>query len=114
MNGDFTSLIRGRTLLCLKGSEVVGQVCWNCSTFFSTVLGFKRNKTKCSLIGINSYERKFARLTESWGCEVGSERMKYLGLPLGGNLRSKTFRDIFASLVASIFLINLYYLTFFL
>ena len=59
--------------------------------FFSTISGLKINKAKCSLVGINSDERKIERLAQSWGCEVDSWPLKYLGLPLGGNPRALNF-----------------------
>jgi hypothetical protein len=59
--------------------------------FFSTISGLKINKAKCSLVGINSDERKIERLAQSWGCEVGTWPLKYLGLPLGGNPRALNF-----------------------
>lgn len=37
--------------------------------FFSIISGLKINKAKCSLVRINSNERKIERLAQSWGCE---------------------------------------------
>ena len=60
---------------------------------FGKVSGLKINKAKCSLVGINSNDEKITRLASSWGCEVGSWPMRYLGLPLGGKPKSIKFWD---------------------
>ena len=60
---------------------------------FCTVSGLKINKAKCSLAGINSDCEKIKRMADSWGCEVGSWPIKYLGLPLWGRPRAITFWD---------------------
>ncbi|KAM2004953.1 hypothetical protein FF1_000090 [Malus domestica] len=60
---------------------------------FGKVSGLKINKTKCSLVGINSDCEKIYRLASSWGCEVGAWPMSYLGLPLGGKPKSIKFWD---------------------
>ncbi|KAM0963163.1 hypothetical protein ACFX2A_022668 [Malus domestica] len=60
---------------------------------FCSVSGLKINKAKCYLAGINSDCEKLNRLADSWGCEVGSWPIKYLGLPLGGRPRALKFWD---------------------
>lgn len=58
---------------------------------FSKVSGKKINKAKSSLFGINFSNDYLEAIAGSWGCEVGSWPMVYLGLPLGGNPRILTF-----------------------
>jgi hypothetical protein len=55
--------------------------------FFSIISGLKINKVKCSLVDINSDERKIERLAQSWGCEFGTWHLKHLG----GNPRELNF-----------------------
>lgn len=58
---------------------------------FCFISGLKLNKAKCSLVGINSESSNVERLTAVFGYGVGSWPLKYLGLPLGGNLKAVSF-----------------------
>ena len=82
------------TIFFLEGSEGSWSYLMELLNFFSTISGLKINKAKCSLVGINSNERKIERLAQSWGCEVGNWPLKYLGLPLGrGESKSTEFLE---------------------
>ncbi|KAL5543250.1 hypothetical protein UlMin_010960 [Ulmus minor] len=59
--------------------------------FFSMCSGLKINMNKSSLAGISLTEEEVGVLASEVGCEKGSWPMKYLGLPLRGNLNSAEF-----------------------
>ncbi|PRQ44942.1 putative RNA-directed DNA polymerase [Rosa chinensis] len=52
---------------------------------FCLFSGLKINKSKCSVVGINTEAGRLERMADEQGCEIGVWPMKYLGLPLGGN-----------------------------
>ncbi|KAM1060262.1 hypothetical protein TB1_024191 [Malus domestica] len=81
------------TIFFLAGHEEAWNNLLLLLQIFGKVSGLKINKAKCSLVGINSDGEKITRLASSWGCEVGSWPMKYLGLPLGGKPKSIKFWD---------------------
>lgn len=58
---------------------------------FCLISGLKINKSKCSLVGINTEVERLERQADEQGCEVGTWPMKYLGLPLGGSPKRASF-----------------------
>lgn len=58
---------------------------------FGILTGVEVNMAKSAIIGINMDEDLIARMASSLGCEVGTWPMKYLGIPLGGNLFRASF-----------------------
>ena len=58
---------------------------------FFQASGLKVNLSKSHLLGINLEDGEIKELAEVLGCSVGVWPMLYLGLPLGGNPRSRSF-----------------------
>ncbi|PRQ36601.1 putative RNA-directed DNA polymerase [Rosa chinensis] len=58
---------------------------------FCLFSGLKINKSKCSVVGINTEAGRLERMADDQGCEIGVWPMKYLGLPLGGNPKQASF-----------------------
>lgn len=56
---------------------------------FELVLGLKKNLGKSIVIGIGMEDETLKDLAEVIGCGVGKLPFTYLGLPVGGNPRSK-------------------------
>ena len=59
--------------------------------FFSRCSGLHINMEKSSLVGINLDDNLADTFASRMGCGVGSWPIKYLVLPLGGNLLSLEF-----------------------
>lgn len=62
--------------------------------FFFVHYDLKINKSKCLLLDFNTKDSKVQRLAELWGCGLGLWTLKYLGLPMGSNLRSASFWNL--------------------
>jgi len=67
---------------------------------FCEASGLKINIEKSSLVGINCEPAECERLAGSLGCQKVEWPISYLGMPLGDNLRSKSFWDPVLSKVA--------------
>ena len=61
--------------------------------FFCSVSGLKINMAKSTFLGMGVEEDTTRTLAELVGCEVGDWPTTYLGMPLGGNPRSRPFWD---------------------
>ncbi|XP_009335445.1 uncharacterized protein LOC103928158 [Pyrus x bretschneideri] len=81
------------TIFFLAEDEDVWNNLLEVLNLFCTISGLKINKAKCSMAGINSDCEKLKGMADSWGCEVGSWPIKYLGLPLGGRPKALMFWD---------------------
>lgn len=60
---------------------------------FEELSGLKINRSKCTILGINTNALKLQRWVEVFDCEVGFFPSMYLGLPLGDNPRAMSFWD---------------------
>ena len=58
---------------------------------FCLASGHKINLAKSQLLGINMDDNVISKKATMLGCEVGQWPLQYLGLPLGGNPRTKLF-----------------------
>lgn len=63
------------------------------SKIFEGILGLKVNIAKLSMTGIGVDGRVLYSFAGNFGCKVEFWLMKYLGMPLGGNLRVMSFWD---------------------
>ena len=79
------------TLFFIKEEESNIRTLYSSLKIFSVVSRLKISFGKSTLLGINLEEEEVAYLTDLVECSVGVWPVKYLGLPLGGNPKSKTF-----------------------
>ena len=79
------------TLFFLKEEENNIRTLYSSLKIFSAISGLRINFGKSTLLGINLEEEEVAYLAELVECSVGVWPVKYLGLPLGGNPKSKIF-----------------------
>lgn len=60
---------------------------------FECISGFKVNLSKSSIAGIGVEDSLMTSFAGLLGCKVENWPLSYLGMPLGGNPQSLSFRD---------------------
>ena len=90
------------TLLFMEASHNIFLNFLRLLEVFGVVLGLRVNLRNNTLLGINIDDDLLQNLAFLSGCEVGAWPIKYLGLPLGGNLRKQDFWALVVSKVKKI------------
>lgn len=82
------------TILFLKAERYNIKRMEMCLKNFQVISSLKVNLSKSCMVGIHIDDNRFSPLAQILGCNVGAWPINYLGMPLRGNPRAGTFKNL--------------------